>query len=654
MFESSPYLGESALAMLKLLGWSGVVFVLLADRLGTARSFWEDAIRQVFVLMLIVHGLMLLHLFDTTALLVSYALYHAGSAWRRARQEEGEDGADGLNASQRASIALHTIIYDVLEGSISRADARDWARARLGRFRARARGIGLAWWQGLALACLLAGFIAPRLITLAYHPFPREPGSVEHALALKRMSANMSTEVLYPQGAHALALTLRSVSVLDEFLAWVMMGPVLLCLQGLVVFGIVWGVRRRFAEALIATAAMLLTLNTPLVGGDLGATQVHPWHFAATLLPICMWLSAVDLPGDGDTRGLRASSGALLLVHPLVWVLFVLGSALGMAGQVAMRTGRMLRPMATLGALAAGGVYAVCMTIGVALSRGVELSWRAWIGELWVTYPAGAEGAAQVMSWPLFTLGVLCAIVLLLVSERASEPTPRRTHLAMAFLGISMLGMSARFGIGVGLPPDAFVLLQAPMAAILLGETLGALRQWFEERAPEARHMMLDRAAVLAVALLVAQGSLARASSPPEPREVDMMRALTSIRDEHEAHTYTIVGPPSLAPHVLGYGWTLSSQEFITRYPHVEKYRWDPRYPDLAVPTPHTFLLADTSAPERSEIEQWCEEYMSRNDGMRPYGRHGMFVIYHLERTREEEKKILEEVWKAKQRSEEH
>ena len=49
------YYWDTAIALAKLMGWALVVFAFLARRVGRSTSVWGDVMRQVFVLIVIVH-----------------------------------------------------------------------------------------------------------------------------------------------------------------------------------------------------------------------------------------------------------------------------------------------------------------------------------------------------------------------------------------------------------------------------------------------------------------------------------------------------------------------------------------------------------------------------------------------------------------------
>lgn len=644
------YYWDTAIALAKLMGWALVVFAFLARRVGRSTSVWGDVMRQVFVLIVIVHGLLLLRIFDTGSLIVSYVALYIGR-----RYYSTPEGIRGFFA--RASLFLHDVIYEILEGTFTLRDLPRRARdAGVGLLKG-ARSLGLEAWQGIALAVLLGAVLIPRVIVLGFFPFPRAAREYEHVVALKHMASNGFAAELYPRGAHALALTLRSTSLVDEMMTWTVLGPVLLVLQGLVLFALVHAAKRRFAEAIIASALLLLTLGHPEGRELLGAMEVHPWHFAALLLPICVHISARILQDpEVESSALATSSGALLFVHPLTWGLFVgsLGLQLGVQRIVARRKSALL-PI--LRWVISGGVFALGLTVGVALSRGATIDIKGWLQELFVTYGSTASSPDVLLGLPLFVLGSASALLLLLAPGGASpDEQERRAFIAASFLGLSFVGAFARFGFSVGIPLDAFFLLTAPVGALVFGEALALGRESLEaaiERFGRQSRWVrpaLDRGAVVVVALLciTALPTLGW-STPPTLSERETIAAYIKLNDEYESRTWTIVGPHELDYHVMGNGWYMRPEDFLQRYPDPNLYIWDPRKPERAIPTTHTFIFAlrnrkDRDAPDK-QLHEWCRDYMLSNEDMRFWLVEPNLVVYHLERTKEHERLMLDTIW---------
>jgi hypothetical protein len=109
---------------------------------------------------------------------------------------------------------------------------------------------------------------------------------------------------------------------------------------------------------------------------------------------------------------------------------------------------------------------------------------------------------------------------------------------------------------------------------------------------------------------------------------------------------WTVVTSPESLPQVLGRGFFVDRQQFVTAY-DPRAWRFDPRRPELSIPTPYVVVVVADSTPaaDREAILSWMARYSSAHPDSPPtvsVPRDGL-VVYQLHRSPEEEARIVEE-----------
>jgi len=719
------YTVDALVALLRLMFWFLILFVWLPRRLFPAatarswtRSLFEHVVRMSFATILVVHVLVLVHLYDLFSLLASYVAVHLGYlAWARRLPLR--------QTARRLWTRLVTFLLDVLE---TRVQLHRWLRAQVDIIRrdlVASLPHGTDRWWAVAFGTVLgiSGYL--RLSDVFHHPAPAPWDYYLHLLWLKGLGINrLYVDGVYPYGSHALFEALHRFTALDEALM-LRLAPGLVGI--LVVMTIYWGVVRltdRRGPALVAAAlygvfayAGWLPLRLDLQGDVLAvdvalvflvptfvflteALHLHP--FAATSLgPHALWL-------------LLQGMACLFLIHPFVGVLALLGvGGTALATIVLEHQGGTGRQVAyALGAALAGTVLGTLpLLLGLALGKPPHRGLLRWdihflgaaLREAW--FPP-AEPAPQPTL--LLTLAIAGALVLLLLpagwgwrgipsrDQHSPLATRNSPHSFSTFLLIlAFLSQPERFGLPELLLPAQVARVLAPVLCVVIGlalyrvwALLSTAAQTFPSFVPRAlargEHQILhmarslpprrgwptspigdlkgEHAAFGATALALATMLLIASplSVPALPRrEYDVTTLqLYRIKQEFPTYRWTVVGFPEALPQIYGRGFFVENEVFGARY-RPETWRFDPRRPELAIPTPHVFIFVERypfAAPgmtaeevaQRDAIAQrlqtWVARYQALHDDMSLYYQDRVLAVYHIYRPPDVEERILEEV----------
>lgn len=162
--------------------------------------------------------------------------------------------------------------------------------------------------------------------------------------------------------------------------------------------------------------------------------------------------------------------------------------------------------------------------------------------------------------------------------------------------------------------------------------------------------------AVLAGLLLMYPPRMAAAQEHLQP--LASLKAFETVKNEMVAGTWTAVAHKELVLQTKGLGWHISREDFLVRYP-IETYVWDPRTPESAIPSAVALFFVEKFAPidlnlsaaealEREEtnarLRVWCKTYMDTHDDMRVFYQDTSIEVYQLERTRESERTVMQQI----------
>ncbi|MFQ5596199.1 MAG: hypothetical protein ACE5HA_18815, partial [Anaerolineae bacterium] len=660
-YELMDYEDQARIAILKLLGWFGVLFVLLPrwlfprpDVAGGGVRFFANLARMVLATAIIVQGLVLLHLFDFFSLVISYLILGVGIAsWHRRRLPIAE-----LN---RAVTLLEASMIDALEGNLP---YRLWLtgywrrieRQLLARQPDRA---AVAW--GIVLGVVLLISAGLRLAGVPARAAPGDPGSYLHMTWTRLLASKVIwPNGAFPMGADSWVQTIAQFARVDTSVLIRATGGLVGLLMTVAVYVTVRWAGGRHGPAVVATAMYgIFIFSGVLPAGAWRQQELHPFEFGLVfLLPSLMFFAGFL---DSGRRALLWLAGECLasafILHPV-------SGLFGLLGLLAVSVVRLVsRPLAArwIGRAVAAGAMAV-LAGNLFLLLAVLLGRPRHQGVLDMV-PAFLSPATPGLEWRSLMLALAALGAGLVLSPAEDRALFRRSVglflwlLVALFMGYPTMLSSDKVGIPLSLVAAAGLGLELD---ILLGAGLALARRLGGKVGAARLHPSIGLTAGL-VALAIAGMTVispplrADPGLPSEPES--FARTLYRIKDEHLAYTWTVVGYPEVLPQVLGRGYYFPWGVFLEKYDPVQ-YRFDPRNPDLAIPTRYVFIMvekqvfvgpydlaADTlqRAKYQVALQDWVARYQEHHDDMSVYYEDGSVAVYQIYRSPETEQQIIEE-----------
>lgn len=673
----SGYVLSLLVAAAKTVIWFWVIFIVLprqifpAPRQGESR-LWADVVRMGFWTIIIVHVLVLIGVYDLFSLMASYALLYLLLLLLRPQ---------GLPLTDVERLFTRFVVFglDALERRVSYGEL---ARRRWDGFKA---WVGrqvpsreqILW--GLTLLWVLLVSVYLRLYEALTHA-ALTPVFYSHLKWLKALTRKeLYVDGIYPYGAFTLLSALQQFTFLDE-------GVLLRVAQGLVggltVAAVYFALRRfsgrRDAALLGASLYGIFAFGQILPGLPLYPNEALPLEMAlAFLLPTWVFLARYLAERKPVWLTLAFQGTAtVFLIHPFVGVVALVGWVLAMLAALiyarwrAQGTPQMA--LAAAGAVICGNIFYLVGQLGgkewvkgsPALTTQI---WGRWFEE------AAKLPHALMPETLLFFVALVVTPLLFFPSSDDDAPEPRpfgeirarystragRVTLALVLIVAAFLFEARRLGWAELFSRRLMAAVTSLLACAVLGLAYGMIASWV---AALGRRLVRLRTAdsqstargyrseigslgvtiVILAALLIAGPRLVvKGASKGEYDAVALK--IYDIKQEHVAYTWTIVGTPEVLPHILGRGWYLNADYFLQTY-SPETYRYDPKRPELSVPTEHVYIVVEKNvyaAPstakellKRATTEQalwdWCRTYERWNDNISIYYEDKDVVIYHI------------------------
>lgn len=643
------------------MGWFGVLFVLLPRWLfprpevaGGGARFFANLARMVLATAIIVQGLVLLHLFDFFSLVASYLILWLGIASLRR-------GRVPLMELDRTITLFEMMIIDMLEGNFP-------YRAQLTNFWRRVQRWILSWqldremltW-GAVLGMVLLISAGLRLASVPARAAPGDPGTYLHMAWTRLLASNtIWSGGAYPMGAHSWVETVAQFARVDEALLVRSAGGLVGLLLTLAVYLTVRWAGGRRGPAVVATAMYgVFIYSGVLPAGAWRQQALHPFEFGLVfLLPSVMFFADCL---DTFRRSVLLLAGeclaAAFVLHP-VSGLFGLIGLLAVLVVWSIRRHRAVRwagwTVAVAGAAALLGnlFLGLAHLLGRPRHQGVldivaafftpgrpDPAWQSLIWGL------AALGAGLLLTLPdrrgLFrrSVGLFLWLLLALFVGYPAVLAPDKVGIPLSLVTAVALGLELEVVLTLGLTPSRRVIgrLGVPRLHPSIGLTAGLV--------------------ALAIAGMTVVSPPLRADPGPPQEPEALARTLYRIKDEHLAYTWTVVGYQEALSQVLGRGYWLGWKDFLAKYDPVE-YRFDPRNPDLTIPTRYVFIMvekqvfvgpndfaADTLERARLQValQEWVASYQQHHDDMSVYYEDTSVAVYQIYRSPEIERQIIEE-----------
>ncbi len=523
---------------------------------------------------------------------------------------------------------------------------------------ARPRGVEAGWLLlGVAVLTVSAWL---RLRDAFAHPATTQADHFLHLDWLRELLADeqLWPDGFYPQGSTALMGVLQRFTALDETLLVRLMPGMAACA---LVVTVGWAARRMTgSSAATVTAVALYGI------GAFGELLPFPWPLSedvlavevalVALLPALVLANEAAAGRPGARRSAFLAVAAAGLVHPVMGALALAGVAIVSVAYWVRPYVRSRTPAQVL-AVALGGGMVAAIPPGLALVAGEPPPER--IVDDGFIAPRGFP--VPPMDVPLGALPALAlASLLLLVAPpwgRGATAGPRA--LALVCLAALALVVPSRLGL-----PEVVDPAQAGRAASLVGALVAGLLvqrlasgvSWVLARAgrwtPAPRRGAV--AGLAATALLVGGVAAAGARDVRAGRRLQpdaVVAALYAIKRDFPDRTWTVVEEPATIVQVATRGFYFPAETFPDAYPP-RRWRFDPRRPELALPTRHVFIFVRGGAPvagapragTAARLRAWVGEYRRLHRDMTVYRRAPGLTVFHIERSLEVERRVLDRV----------
>ncbi|MFQ5343686.1 MAG: hypothetical protein ACE5F6_19260, partial [Anaerolineae bacterium] len=590
------YHNQALIVILKLVSWFGILFVLLPGWLfprpeaaGGGVRFFANLARMVLATAIIVQGLVLLHLFDFFSLLASYLALGLGTA-------SLQRGRLPITELQQGTTRLEVTIIDMMEGNLPYHIWLSRHRERIQRWAASRQPDrdALAWWTVLGMVLLISAGL--RLAGVPARAAPGDPGSYLHAAWTRLLVSNtIWPGGAYPMGTHAWIEAIAQFARVDEALLVRMAGGLAGLLLTLTVYVTVRWAGGRRGPAVVATALYgMFIFSGVLPAGAWRQQELHPFELGLVfLLPSLMFCAEfLNTPRRPVLLLASESLAAGFILHPVAGLFGLVGLLAVLVVHALSRRGAVRR---IAWAVAAGGAATLLGNLFLVLACLLGRPRHQGVLDILAAFftPGRPTPVWHSLIWGLAALGA--GLVL--------APPGRRAHLKRSVGLLLWLLLALFVGVPAGLSPDIAGIPLSLLAAVALGVELDIVvtlmitsaRRLMGRVGALRLHPSVGLTAGL-VALAIAGMTVispplrADPGLPSEPES--FARTLYRIKDEHLAYTWTVVGYPEVLPQVLGRGYYFPWGVFLEKYDPVQ-YRFDPRNPDLAIPTRYVFIMVE-------------------------------------------------------------
>ncbi len=625
--------------------WVVVVLVVVPRRLfrppsgQRAPEALADGVRMLVAIALTSWVLVLLHLFDLFSLIGSLGLLLLGRTFVRSQLSPRELARAAWRRAVRST--LHLIDGGTAAGATARLVGRQLLDAVWDR---RPRG-GAARWAA-AEAAVVAVAVGSRMVDVLLHPAPTQPGEfVQHVTGIAAVADRQ-----FPTGAIGADLILGALSrmvTVDIPILVRVAGPVL---AGILTLTVMRAARQAGSDR---WAAVLAGLAVASVG-------IASWAPPETTPPLQVQMLLIIAVAGCSTLHRAATDTTAQRRHTY---------AVGLCGLL----GAFVTP--ALGLVLVAGWAAACvvhwaMRIPSAIRRR-NLAIAAMTGWMIGTVPIAVAGTLGGGATPFFgepstlpswfaTAAAAAALVAILVApgrndaDRLSVGDVDRAVTPTATLVVAFF-VSAEMFSADSLEVAAAAPLLVPLGAVSAAIAMTLTTRWMRQRVPPdpagrfAREARFGMAGLAIAALGVATFQLQLVDPGPRLHSDVLAETLFDIRSGFPANSWTVVSEESALPVVEGRGFWLSDATFADTYDPT-RWQFDPRAPELAVPSRHTFIVVPTAdtgssgATRRSELVDWIDDYRRTHDDMTLWADRGDTQVWHIDRPPARDEELLDQI----------
>jgi hypothetical protein len=230
--------------------------------------------------------------------------------------------------------------------------------------------------------------------------------------------------------------------------------------------------------------------------------------------------------------------------------------------------------------------------------------------------------------------------------------------VATSCLTIAALAVPERFGLPVMFRSSDVVRVLIPIGGLALAFALDEVLRLITSARQRSTGTGLPKwaefaaASVTVLALFGSSLPMELESGGARLQPDAVANALFEIKTSFPENSWTVVADDASLPQVTGKGFFLPVGSFAETY-RPETWRFDPRAPELAVPSRHTFIVlappADgddpASTPDpRPELEAWLKRYGATHDDLSLFFEEDGVAVWHIDRPPSEDKKVLDEI----------
>ncbi len=717
------YTTSSFMTILQVTIWFLILFIWLPRKLfpTTPSKPWmyylfDAVVRMSFVSIIVVYVLAFLNIYDFFSVAVSFVAIYLGYQIVVCKVPL-KDQAQYLWKSWVITF------LDILDGRaplgpyLKKPLGRAWRNFVEGL----PRGVDLWWAAGFGIVLIASGYL--RLYPALQEPAPASADFYPLEIWLKGLGLNfLFPDGLYPYGSFALLQILLQFAVVDTTMLLLLTpGLVGMLLMTTIYWSVVRLTARRGPALIAATLYGIFGfagwLPQPLPPqGEVLSVEIALVFLIPTFVFLVNALTGKEslqqnkeiqeqnkqdasagsfapvIPAPSGTWLFFQGMACVFFIQPFVGMLALLASIVALLAIAVLqrKPGRSVH-LINRGLLATL-VGVSPLLVGLAQGHRLHMGPLRWdihfFGEtirpvnFLPTPPPTPE-----ITW-LYTLGIVSAVLLLVFSLWRSQ-FDQKLRTAWQLFGLVLLVFVVlfqpkTFGLEEYLLPHQIARALTPVLCVVIGLFLhwgwivitkgvrriaGSVPQYWPQPVtnsltPSAKVTELVLTIAVLVALLIPFPSIfvptptLAISKLPKQEYESIATQLFRIKEEIPANKWTVVGYPESYSHVVGQGFFVNNQDFLESY-QPEMWRFDPRRPEWAIPTPHVFILVEKhpyivpgqTAEEaikrdsiREQLQDWIARYQASHDDMSLFYEDGLIAVYHIYRSFEEEQRILADI----------
>ena len=568
-------------------------------------KFFISLIHSNFVIILLVHVLAFLKLYETLSLVVACLAIYIWTIWIKGRSPAAFTDALGMKYivmildMSEGRYGLWTEIKNRFNNWLRQQFHQDYKSIIIQRFLKKPFS-GIL----LVLVFVAAGFI--RFKHSLVHYYFGASDSYLHLIWSKYLGDNeIYKDGIYPYGYHAVISALNKIFLIDPYYIVRFIGP----LAGfLIVLSLFYILKKNFKNEQIAWLAVFI-YGTALIKywpNDVFRQMCAlPMEYAAIFfLPGLHFLNMYFKHNKKKYLFLAGECAALtLLIHPYATVFTGIGYIIILTLNIkeVLQINRLNRVLFVMAGSIFTGVIPMIfgMLVGIKfhgslgyIQRSVQLPTKA--ANISQSIQIVEKNPALIMF--LVCMGLLALYTCILFKERRRDAESNDIQINIIFLTASIIFYLLYRANHLGLPaimdPNRIAMFLTMMVVIVITVAFDVLNLVLKKQS--VRYLTKLVMLSFIVIFLTVNTWSARIPAVVQMEYDDNVKAYLDIKAKYPVHNWTIISPVEHYQFCYGYGWHYEIWEFVINV-------CDRRIKELKIPTDYVFLVVE-KIPFRSTL----------------------------------------------------